>query len=48
MPRTKTCPIIEQTVKGYNDDRIVYFKLAENKGISENTNRAFEKCTGTI
>ena len=42
----KDLPYIEQTVKRYNDDRIVYFKLAENKGISENTNRAFEKCTG--
>ncbi len=42
----KDLPYIEQTVKSYNDDRIVYFKLAENKGISENTNRAFEKCTG--
>ena len=37
---------VEQTVKGYDDDRIKYEKLTENLGISGNTNKCFEMATG--
>jgi len=42
----KDLPHIEKTVKGYNDSRIVYKKLTENKGISENTNAGFALADG--
>lgn len=35
-----------QMVRGYGDTRIVYFRLQENGGISENSNRGLEKATG--
>ena len=42
----KDLPHIKKTVDSFRDDRIVYKKLAENKGISENTNEGFSLCTG--
>ena len=42
----KDLPYIEKTVLSYKDDRIVYEKLAENKGISENTNCGFALADG--
>lgn len=37
---------LEQPVREYGDARIVYFRLQENGGISENSNRGLEKVTG--
>lgn len=37
---------LEQPVREYGDSRIVYFRLQENRGISENSNRGLEKATG--
>ena len=37
---------VEKVVKSYGDGRIKYKKLAENGGISANTNRAFAMCDG--
>lgn len=37
---------LEQLVREYGDYRIVYFRLQENGGISENSNRGLEKVTG--
>ncbi len=37
---------VGQTVAEYRDDRIVYKKLAENKGISGNTNECLSLATG--
>ena len=42
----KDLPYIKTTVDSYNDSRIVYEKLAENKGISENTNKGFALADG--
>ena len=42
----KDLPYIKSTVDSYNDSRIVYEKLAENKGISENTNKGFALADG--
>ncbi len=42
----KDLPYIKKTVESYNDSRIVWFKLAENKGISENTNAGFLRADG--
>ena len=42
----KDLPYIKSTVDSYNDSRIVYEKLAENKGISENTNKGFVLADG--
>ena len=42
----KELPYIKKTVESYNDSRIVWFKLAENKGISENTNAGFMRADG--
>lgn len=39
-------PHIEKTVKSFADERIVYKKLGENKGISENTNEGFALADG--
>ena len=41
-------PATQHIMENYskNDNRIVYRKLTENKGISENTNRAYELATG--
>lgn len=38
--------IVSETVKQYQDERIRYIRLAENGGISENTNRALEYAQG--
>ncbi len=37
---------VEKTVKGFCDKRIVYKRLVENKGISENTNECIKISTG--
>lgn len=37
---------IEKKLAKHSDDRIVYIKLGENRGISGNTNRGFERATG--
>lgn len=37
---------VEKVVNSYRDGRIKYKKLAENGGISANTNRAFAMCDG--
>lgn len=37
---------LEQLAREYGDARIVYFRLQENGGISENSNRGLEKATG--
>lgn len=42
----KDLPHIKKVVDSFNDKRIVYKKLAENKGISENTNKGFELADG--
>ena len=42
----KDLPHIKKVVDSYNDGRIVYKKLDENKGISENTNKGFELADG--
>ncbi len=42
----KDLPYIRKTVDSYNDSRIVWFKLTENKGISENTNQGFLRADG--
>lgn len=42
----KDSSYISDTVKGYSDERIIYKKLSENKGISENTNKGFRLATG--
>lgn len=36
----------KNTISKYSDSRIVYLHLDENKGISENTNKALEKAQG--
>lgn len=38
---------VERTVKGYADGRIRYLRLPENRGISENTNRALKAAHGS-
>lgn len=38
--------IVRQTLGQYNDERIVYIKLAQNSGISGNTNEGFSHTTG--
>ncbi|MCR5272288.1 MAG: glycosyltransferase [Lachnospiraceae bacterium] len=38
--------IVRETLTEYSDDRIVYHKLLSNEGISENTNRGFERASG--
>lgn len=38
--------VLESVAKGYNDERICYHKLAENKGIAENTNAGLTYATG--
>lgn len=38
--------VVEKTVCEYDDERIVYRRLPENEGISENTNQALELATG--
>lgn len=38
--------VLESVTKGYNDERICYHKLAENKGIAENTNAGLAYATG--
>lgn len=38
--------VVRQTVEQYKDERIRYMKLAENGGISENTNQAIAYATG--
>lgn len=35
-----------EVISSYNDERIKYIRLAENKGISANTNEAVEKASG--
>lgn len=40
--------IVENTVKSYSDNRIVYKRLSDNKGIADNTNAAFEYVTGQV
>ncbi|MBQ6850393.1 MAG: glycosyltransferase family 2 protein [Oscillospiraceae bacterium] len=42
----KDLPHIRKVVDNYKDSRIVYEKLAENKGISENTNAGFALADG--
>ncbi len=42
----KDLPHIKQTIDSFKDNRITYFKLDENKGISENTNRGFKMAEG--
>ncbi len=42
----KDLPYIKKIVDGFKDNRIIYKKLAENKGISENTNKGFELADG--
>ena len=42
----RDCPYIKQTVDNYKDERIVYKKLDENKGISGNTNAGFALADG--
>ena len=42
----KDLPHIKKVVDSYGDNRIVYEKLAENKGISENTNKGFALADG--
>ena len=42
----KDLPHIKKVVDSYGDSRIVYEKLAENKGISENTNAGFALADG--
>ena len=42
----KNLPHIKKVVDSYGDSRIVYEKLAENKGISENTNKGFALADG--
>lgn len=42
----KDLPHIKKVVDSYGDSRIVYEKLAENKGISENTNKGFALADG--
>lgn len=37
---------VEQVVRTVEDSRIFYFRLAENKGIAENTNRGIERASG--
>lgn len=37
---------VKQEVEQYHDDRIRYYRLKENLGISENTNQGIEKATG--
>lgn len=38
--------IVHQTLEQYNDERIIYIKLAQNSGISGNTNEGFSHTTG--
>ncbi len=40
------CAHLEKTVKAFGDNRIIYKKLKENKGISENTNECIKMATG--
>lgn len=40
--------VVEGTVAEYDDDRIIYIKLEENKGISGNTNEALKQATGEV
>ncbi len=42
----KELPYIKNTVDSFKDHRITYVKLAENKGISENTNEGFKHADG--
>lgn len=42
----KNLPYIEKVIHSYKDKRIVYKKLDENKGISENTNCGFALADG--
>ena len=42
----KDLPHIKKVVDSYGDSRIVYEKLVENKGISENTNKGFALADG--
>ncbi|MCQ2539132.1 MAG: glycosyltransferase [Acetatifactor sp.] len=37
---------VEQVVKTYSDERLVYHRLAENAGISQNTNEGLKFATG--
>ena len=37
---------VERVVRSYADERIIYKRLTENKGISENTNAALKEATG--
>lgn len=38
--------ILKDKIEEYKDHRIIYLKLSENCGISENTNKGLEKVTG--
>ncbi len=38
--------LVQNTLKDYRDDRICYYRLEKNAGISENTNVALEHATG--
>lgn len=38
--------IVQNTVKNFDDDRIRYIRLTQNKGIAENTNAALEYASG--
>lgn len=40
--------LVETTVAEYDDERIRYIKLKENKGISDNTNEALKLATGDV
>lgn len=37
---------VEETVRSYTDERILYKRLSSNRGISENTNEALQEASG--
>ncbi len=46
LDASEDATVLETVAQGYNDERICYYKLAENKGIAENTNAGLSYATG--
>ncbi len=46
LDASEDASILESIASGYEDERICYYKLAENKGIAENTNAGLPYATG--
>lgn len=46
LDASEDATVLESVAQGYNDERICYYKLEENKGIAENTNAGLPYATG--